>query len=276
MPELPEVETTARALRPDLLGRTIVGVWGVDYPPLCTPLTPGDFAAGVTGRQILAVDRRAKFVLLRLDNGDVLSIHLRMSGRLYVTAGTDPPARHVHAVIELSDGRALQFRDPRKFGRMRLLTAAEYAVLDSRLGPEPATDAFSVDELTSRLHARQRARLKAVLLDQRFVAGLGNIYADETLFRAGLHPLRPAGSLSPPEIARLHQAIRQVLAEAIAAEGTTLGDMGYLFGEGRSGQFAERLCVYGHAGEPCSECGTPIVRQVIAGRSSHFCPNCQA
>jgi len=275
MPELPEVETTARSLRPDLQGRTIAGVRGIDYPPLVEPLTPESFAARVTGRQILAVGRRAKFVLLYLDNGDVLTIHLRMSGRLHVTAGAEPPAPHVHAVLDLGDGRAVHFRDPRKFGRMRLLTAAEYAVLDAHLGPEPVAERFSIPELAGRLHARRRARLKAVLLDQRFLAGLGNIYADETLFRAGLHPLRPAGSLTPAEVARLHQAIRQILAEAIAAEGTTLGDRGYLFGEDRSGQFAARLCVYGRAGEPCPRCGTPIERQIIAGRSSHFCPHCQ-
>jgi formamidopyrimidine-DNA glycosylase len=276
MPELPEVETTARTLRPDLLGRTLVGVRGIDYPPLVEPLTPEVFAHRVTGRQILAVGRRAKFVLLHLDNSDILSIHLRMSGRLYVTADTGPPAPHVHAVLELSDGHALHLRDPRKFGRMRLFTAAEYAALDARLGPEPVTEGFSSDQLAGRLHARRRARLKAVLLDQRFVAGLGNIYADETLFRARLHPLRPAGSLSPEEIVRLHRAIQETLTEAIAAEGTTLGDMIYLFGEGRSGQFAERLCVYGHAGEPCPVCGTPIERRIIAGRSSHFCPVCQS
>lgn len=275
MPELPEVETTARALRPDLLGRTIVRVRGIDYPPLVEPLNPASFARRVRGRQILAVGRRAKLILLHLDNGNVLSIHLRMSGRLYIAATAAPPTPHVHAVLELSDGRSLCLRDPRKFGRMRLLTAAEYAALDAHLGPEPVTEGFSVDQLAGRLRARRRARLKAVLLDQRFVAGLGNIYADETLFRAGLHPLRPAGSLSPAEVARLHRAIRETLAEAIAAEGTTLGDMVYLFGEGRSGRFAARLCVYGHAGEPCPICGAAIVRQIIAGRSTHFCPVCQ-
>jgi formamidopyrimidine-DNA glycosylase len=275
MPELPEVETTARALRPDLLGRKIVGARGIDYPPLVEPLSPETFCRRITGRLILAVGRRAKFVLLHLDNGDILTIHMRMSGRLYVAPGADPPAPHVHAVLDLGDGRALHFRDPRKFGRMRLLTAAEYARLDAHLGPEPVENHLSLDDLASRLRARRRGRLKAILLDQRFVAGLGNIYVDETLFRAGLHPLRPAGSLSPEEIAHLHRAIQQVLAEAIAAEGTTLGDMIYLFGEGRSGQFAERLCVYGRVGQPCPTCGTPIERQSIAGRSSHFCPVCQ-
>ena len=275
MPELPEVETTVRTLRPDLLGRTIVGVRGIDYPPLVVPLPPEDFAQRVVGRQILAVGRRAKFILLHLDNDEILSVHLRMSGRLYITASTEPLAPHVHAVLDLNDGRAVHMRVPRKFGRMRLLTAAEYASLDARLGPEPLAASFTVDELASRLQAR-RARLKALLLDQHFLAGLGNIYTDETLFRAGLHPLRPADDLDPEEISRLYHAIRQILTEAITAEGTTLSDSGYLFGEEQPGQFAERLCVYGRAGEPCPTCGTPIVRQIIAGRSSHFCPVCQS
>jgi formamidopyrimidine-DNA glycosylase len=276
MPELPEVETTARTLRPDLTGRTIVAVRGIDYPPLVEPLAPGSFAQRLVGQRIEAVGRRAKLVLLHLGNGEVLSIHLRMSGRLCVRPTEELPAPHTHAVLDLDNGRALHLRDPRKFGRMRLFTAEEFVAMGLRLGPEPIMEGFTVAVLAARLHARRRARLKAVLLDQRFLAGLGNIYADESLFRARLHPLRPAGSLSPEETARLHHAIQSVLSEAIAAEGTTLGDMGYLFGEGRSGSFAERLCVYGRQGEPCPACGAPIVRQVIAGRSSHFCPRCQS
>jgi len=275
MPELPEVETTARNLRPDLLGRTFIAVRGLDYPPLVEPFTPAEFAARLAGRRVVAVGRRAKFILLQLDDGEVLTIHLRMSGRLYLQPTAAVPLSHTHAVLDLDDGRALHLRDPRKFGRLRLLTSAEYETWHGLLGPEPLAADFSAGVLASRLLARRRARLKAVLLDQRFLAGLGNIYADEALFRARLHPLRPAGSLSSAEVAQLHGAIQEVLLEAIAANGTTLGDGLFLFGAGEAGRFAERLRVYGRRGEACTSCGTTIERQIIAGRSSYFCPACQ-
>jgi len=275
MPELPEVETTTRALRPGLLGRTIVGVRAIDYVPLVEPLPPEAFAAAVCGRRVLGVGRRGKYILLRLDDGAVLSIHLRMSGRLHLLPQEAAPDRHTHAVLDLDDGQALHFYVPRKFGRMRLLTGEEYAVLDGALGPEPLAPTFTAASLQDRLRARPRARLKALLLDQRFLAGLGNIYVDEALFRARLHPLRLAGSLSGGEVGRLHGAVVEVLGEAITAEGTTLSDGVYLFGSGEAGRFAERLRVYGRTGEPCIVCGMPVVRQVIAGRGSHFCPRCQ-
>jgi formamidopyrimidine-DNA glycosylase len=275
MPELPEVETTARILRQDLPGRTIVGVRGLDYLPLVKPLSPESFTTAVVGQRVHEVGRRAKYVLLHLDGGATLAIHLGMSGRLFLAPQEVPPSPHTHAVLDLDDGRALHLRDPRKFGRMRCLSAEEYAHLSARLGPEPLDPLLTTDALAGRLRGRPRARLKAVLLDQRFLAGLGNIYADESLFRAGLHPLRPAGSLSPEEVARLHRAIVEVLTEAITANGTTLGDGIFLFGEDEAGRFAEHLRVYGRGGEPCTICGTPLVRQVIAGRSSHFCPVCQ-
>lgn len=275
MPELPEVETTARILAPELLARTVVAVHAIDYPPLVAPLSPEEFARRLVGRRITALGRRAKFLLLHLDDGAVLAVHLRMSGRLYLCPRESPAEHHTHAVLELDDGRALRFRDPRKFGRMRLLSPEEHAALDRRLGPEPLSPHWDAAALLAQLRGRPRARLKALLLDQHFLAGLGNIYSDEALFRAGLHPARPAGSLSPNEIEQLHRAIRSVLAEAIAANGTTLSDGIYLFGPGEAGRFAERLQVYGRAGEPCPRCGAPIVRKILAGRSSHFCPSCQ-
>ncbi len=275
MPELPEVETTARILRPDLLGRSVVRVRGLDYPPLVEPLTSEEFADRMRGRRIVAVGRRAKLLLLQLEEGEVLTVHLRMSGRLYLRPAVEDPLPHTHAVLDLDDGRALHLRDPRKFGRLRLYTADEYAALHRRLGPEPLSADFTPEVLASRLGARRRAQLKAVLLDQRSLAGLGNIYADEALFRARLHPRRPAGGLSAMEIAQLHRAIREVLLEALTANGTTLGDGIYLFGADEAGRFAERLQVYGRAGAACFSCGTPIERQTVAGRSSHFCPVCQ-
>lgn len=275
MPELPEVETTARILAPELLARTVVAVQAIDYPPLVAPLAPEEFAHRLAGRRITALGRRAKFLLLHLDDGAVLAVHLRMSGRLYLSPREAPSERHTHAVLELDDGRALRFRDPRKFGRMRLMSPEEYGALDRQLGPEPLSAQWNAAALAKQLQGRPRARLKALLLDQHFLAGLGNIYSDEALFRAGLHPARPAGSLSPGEVERLHEAIRAVLAEAIDANGTTLSDGIFLFGSGEAGRFAERLQVYGRAGKPCPRCGRAIVRELLAGRGSHFCPHCQ-
>ncbi len=275
MPELPEVETTARSLRPGLLGRVIVDVRAIDYAPLVEPLTPQAFAAAVTGRTIQQIGRRGKFLLLQLDSTDVLAIHLRMSGRLYLVPREGPVDRHTHAILDLDNGRSLHFHVPRKFGRMRLLTTAQYEALDAQLGPEPLAPSFTARALVARLQSRPRARLKALLLDQRFIAGLGNIYADESLFRAGLQPLRASGSLSPEETEHLYKAITEVLSEAIAAEGTTLADGVYLFGPGEAGRFAARLQVYGRPDQPCPRCGDPIRRQVVAGRSTHFCPRCQ-
>lgn len=275
MPELPEVETTVRFLRPGLEGRTIVGVRAIDYAPLVEPLTPQRFAAEITRRPITRVGRRGKYILLVLDGGDVLSVHLRMSGRLFLAPPDMPKDRHTRAIIDLDSDRALRFQNPRKFGRMRLLTPAEYADLDDRLGPEPLGPGFTAAGLAQQLHDRARARLKPLLLDQRFVAGIGNIYADEILFRAQLNPLRQGGELSPDEARKLYHAIVDVLREAIAAEGTTLSDSGFRFGWNQRGQFAERLRAYGRAGQACPRCGTEIERQKIAGRSTHFCPQCQ-
>lgn len=275
MPELPEVETTARALREGLCGRRIVGVRALDYPPLVEPLSPEAFSQSLIGRRILDVGRRGKYMLLPLDGGDTLTVHLRMSGRLFFAEGTSQADKHTRVILDLDNGQALHFRNPRKFGRMRLLTPAEYAAFDARLGPEPLAPEWSADALVARLQGRRRARLKPLLLDQRFLAGLGNIYADEVLFRAGLHPLRRAGDLSSQEGARLHRAIADVLREAIEAEGTTLSDGVYRFGQDQAGGFADSLQVYGRGGQPCRRCGSPIVRWTIAGRSSHFCPHCQ-
>ncbi len=276
MPELPEVETTARILRPELCGRAIVAVRGLDYPPLVEPLAPDGFAAAVAGRRIREVGRRGKHLMLQLDNGAVLAIHLRMSGRLLLTPRDVLPDRHTHLVLDLDDGKSLHFRDPRKFGRARYIAAEQYADWSARLGPEPLDSLFTAEYLAARLRARPRARLKALLLDQRFLAGLGNIYTDEALFRAGLHPLRAAGTLSLKECGALHQAIVQVLGAAILANGTTLGDGIFLFGADEAGRFAERLAVYGRGGQPCPVCGAALARQIIAGRSSHFCPVCQS
>lgn len=275
MPELPEVETTARSLQRSLPGSKVIGVRELDYAPTVEPLSPKDFIKAMVGRQITSVGRRAKYILLPLDNDHTLTVHLRMSGRLFTTPAETPADRHTRLILDLDNYYALHFRDVRKFGRMQLLTAAEYAALDSRLGPEPLGTGFNSAVLAERLQAHPRARLKPLLLDQQFLAGLGNIYADESLFRAGLHPLRQAGTLSMEEIQRLRLAICEVLSEAIIAEGTTLSNGVYRFGQDQPGRFAERLQVYGHEGKTCPQCGEPLQRQIIGGRSSHFCPACQ-
>jgi len=271
MPELPEVETVVRGLQ-SLVGRRVERV-EVRWRRTVAAPSPQAFARRLAGRRIEEVRRRGKWVVIGLDRGWFLLVHLRMSGWLQVKAegaAEDPYAR---VVLCLDDGRRLVFSDPRKLGRM-VLTDDPMEVLGG-LGPEPLDEGFTVERLAQRLAGRQ-ARLKPLLLDQRFLAGLGNIYANEALWRAGLHPLRSAGSLSPEEVARLHRAIRLVLQEAIARRGTTLEDGRYVGVDGRPGGFASRLRVHGRASEPCPRCGTPVVRIVVCGRGTYFCPTCQA
>lgn len=271
MPELPEVETLARELRGVLIGRMVVGV-EVRWPRTVAVPDPETFARRLTGRRIREIRRRGKWLLLGLDEGTWLLVHLRMSGRLTVEEAHAPDDAHTRVVFYLDDGRRLRFSDPRKFGRM-VLVDDPGAVLGD-LGPDPLGPDLTPEQLARVLRGR-RVRLKPLLTDQRFLAGLGNIYADEVLWGAGLHPLRRADTLTPEEIARLHKAIRQVLAEAIARRGTTLPDQRYVLPDGRPGEFAPHLAVYGREGQPCPRCGAPIVRTRVEGRSAHYCPRCQ-
>ncbi len=271
MPELPEVETTASDLRPDLLGRRITGVHILWPRTIAAPDTQ-EFTARLTGQQITSVSRRGKFLLFALDSGDTLIGHLRMTGRLRVVppgseAVSDP---YVRAWFDLSDGQKLVFKDTRKFGRLWLVHDA--ATVTGKLGLEPLAPSFSVDALAERL-ARRRTAIKALLLDQSVVAGLGNIYADEALFRAGIHPLRGAASLSQDEVARLHEAIVAVLSAAVAGRGTTVRD--YAPPLGGQGNYQDELLVYQRTDQPCPRCGQPIQRIRVAQRSTHFCPHCQ-
>jgi formamidopyrimidine-DNA glycosylase len=270
VPELPEVETVARGLRDSLLGRTITGVT-VGWPRTIARLRVAEFTEGVTGQQIALIGRRGKYVIIELSGGYLL-IHLKMSGRLYVVPMDEPSDQHVHVLFDLDDGRQLRFRDVRKFGRIYLVN--EPSEITARLGPEPLADDFTVEDF-SRLLARRKGRLKPLLLNQEFLAGLGNIYADEALFAARLHPLRKADSLTDDEQARLYEAIRTVLKQAIASRGTTLDDRGYTDANGRAGGYQDRIAVYGRSGELCPRCRIPIERIVIGGRSAHFCPHCQ-
>jgi formamidopyrimidine-DNA glycosylase len=288
VPELPEVETVARDLRGLIVGATITGAGG-DWPrAIASHPTVDAFAAAVAGRRVEAVGRRAKLIVVEL-SGDpalgrgpaALTIHLKMTGQLFVVPAATPADRHVHVVLALHDGRELRFRDIRKFGRVGCwpMDPATGAVLDGAageelfagFGPEPLDDAFTLRAFRGRLHGR-RSRLKPLLLDQGFIAGVGNIYADEALWRSRLHPLRGAATLRPADQARLHRELRAILAEAVERRGSSIDD--YTAPDG-DGSMQERLDVYQRTGEPCPRCGRPIRRIVIGARATHFCSWCQ-
>ena len=271
MPELPEVETVARGIRPSLVGRTISNV-EVDWARSVVDLDPEEFARRLTDREVLGVERRGKWIVILLAGGGALLVHLRMSGRLIWDSCIDPDDPHVRARFTLDSGEALCFSDTRKFGRLRLVEDAASALSD--LGPEPLSDDFTIERFAEMLAGR-KGRIKSMLLNQRFIAGLGNIYTDESLWRAGIHPLRPANSLSPTDTKKLYHAIRCLLSDAVASGGTTLRDARYVSSDGRAGEFAQELAVYGRAGEPCPLCGEAIVRIRVGQRSTHFCPKCQ-
>ena len=294
MPELPEVETVARDLQRWVAGATIVGA-EVRWERTIRHPQPSDrFVGEVRGATIRRVGRRAKSVLLHLDDGRVMTVALRMTGALIVAPPGTPDDRYARVVFQLADGRELRYRDVRKFGRIGLWergglarrsrarvgkrSVAErrepYRVGDvfARHGPEPLARSFSAERLAARLKGRS-ARLKTLLLDQSFIAGVGNIYADEALWSARLHPLRAADTLTPAEVRRLHRAIRAVLRQGIANRGTSLAD--YVGADGEPGENAERLSVYQRTGQPCLRCGREIARIVVGQRSTHFCPRCQ-
>ncbi len=283
MPELPEVETIARELRPLVVGRTITAVW-LDWPRQIKHPAPPEFLAGVPGREILSVERRAKWLIFTLGpqpargrgrgvNGEpaVMAIQVKMTGQLDVVAPQTPRDKHVHAVLSLDDGTELRLRDTRKFGRLALYAPDEAANVLGTLGPEPLADELTPREFGRMLRAR-RARLKTLLMNQGFLAGVGNIYADEALWRARLHPLRSAAGLSATQSRDLYRSLRDVLAEAIDRRGSSVDS--YRAPEG-SGQMQHFLNVYGRTGKPCPRCGRPTRRMVIGARSSHFCSWCQ-
>lgn len=273
MPELPEVETVRRTLLPKLAGHTLTGAevfWPkvVRYPDLEA------FREGVKGREITDVRREGKHLILVLAGDRFLVVHLRMTGQLLYRDAADVPDKYTTVVLRLDRGKALHFRDVRKFGVMHLVCADEWDRVGSLrgLGREPLAPEFTPEYLAGVL-AKGKGALKARLLDQTKIAGLGNIYVDEALHRAGLHPTRPAGSLTPGEVSRLHAAIQAVIAEGIAHRGTSVRD--YVDGDGRAGNFQEHLLVYQRKGEPCRRCGAPIQRTVVAGRGTFYCPVCQ-
>ncbi len=274
MPELPEVETVRRSLLGGVVGRVITGVRVHAFVGVVGETGPVVFAARVVGRSVTALRRRGKYLLLDLDDGTSVVVHLRMTGRLLLTERSADCVRFEHLVLELDDGRDLRFADQRKFGRVLHLDRDQMSRLDGRIGPEPLDPIFSSSAL-GRLLAGRRGKVKSVLLDQAVIAGLGNIYVDEALHRARLHPERPAGTLGPEEVRRLHRAIRAVLQEGLANRGTTFSS--FQNARGEAGDNLENLRVYGRGrtGEPCFSCGQPLQLALVGGRSTHYCAQCQ-
>lgn len=270
MPELPEVEYVARQLRATLIGRRIVAAH-VLWARSIQGMDPAEFEARVRDRTVVEVGRRAKYLLLLLDDGQTLIVHRRMSGNL-IFAAPDDDEPYVRVAFDLDDGRCLLYTDPRKFGRLALVESGALPGAFVALGPEPLEEDFTADALAAQLAGKQRA-IKAVLLDQAVVAGLGNIYADESLYRAGIHPLRRADSLSAAEIAALRDAIQAVLLTGIEHGGTTFGRHRDVNNE--AGRNLEHIEVYRRTGEPCPRCGTLIERIVVTQRGTHYCPQCQ-
>jgi formamidopyrimidine-DNA glycosylase len=273
MPELPEVETIVTDLRPHLSGRIIVSC-DLLFPTIVRHPEPEVFVDSIAGMRITAMRRRGKYILIDLENDLVLVVHLGMTGQLRLFKPDAPLSSHTHAVFALDNGLQLRYRDPRRFGR--LLLGTEVSLLAAkkmpRLGPEPIDPEFAAEELYRRLRKRRTA-LKAFLLDQAAVAGVGNIYADESLHRARLRPDRLAGSLSRKSAQRLHESLRDSLLVAIANRGSSVDTYRDAWGE--IGGQQEKLLVYGRAGEPCFTCGRPLALIRIAGRSTVFCRRCQ-
>jgi formamidopyrimidine-DNA glycosylase len=270
MPELPEVETVANGLRPHLIGQVITDVTINWHRTIARPALD-EFVHHVVGRRVRSVGRRGKYVVIELDYGYLL-VHLMMSGRLHVIPAEEPLDSHIRVVFGLDSGQQMRFQDTRKFGRIYFVDDPQKVT--AGLGPEPLDDEFTLDVFRRQL-ARRTGRIKPLLLNQLFLAGLGNIYADEALFAAQLHPLRKADSLTPAEQARLYEAIRSVLRSAVKGRGTTLSDGGYTDASGEAGTYQARLAVYSRGGKACLRCQTPIERIVLGGRSAHYCPSCQ-
>ena len=273
MPELPEVESVRRQLEPVLVGRRFARV-RIDDPRLVRPYDPAEVAAELEGEGVAAVERRGKYLVVRFESGRVLLIHLRMTGSLLrLPTGSLPEDPHRRAVVSLDDGSDVAYRDVRRFGTWLLLEPGEAEpYLGARVGDEPLEALFTAARLGERLAGR-RTSVKAALLDQRTLAGLGNIYVDEALWRARLNPLRPAAGLDRAELRRLHRGIRAALEHGLARQGSTLRD--YRLPDGSEGSMQDEFRVYGRRDEPCDRCGTLIARTQVAGRTTWFCPTCQ-
>lgn len=275
MPELPEVETTRRAIAPALEGRCLVRVDVRRDRMARRNERPTDVVERLTNRRIDTVGRIGKFIVTEVEGDLRWVMHLGMSGRMQLAAPDVPTAAHTNFVAVTDGDIELRFVDPRTFGFVAVFTPGEWDASPMvSLGPD-ALDHLPPARALGRRLAGRTAPIKALLLDQRILAGIGNIYADEILHRARVHPTRPAGSLRAEEVSAVRRAIRPILNDGLRHGGTSLDDLAYLLPDGRAGTYVERLTVYGRAGEPCRRCGTPIERVVVAQRSSHFCPECQ-
>ena len=274
MPELPEVETVVRDLRAHGLVNSVICAVQVRWPRTVARLAPDAFAHALKGRTVTDITRRAKYIVLALDSDGRVLIHLRMTGKLRFAGAEEQPGKHDHVIITLTDKRRLIFNDTRKFGRFLLLAPGEDPL--SALGPEPLEDAFTYAVLRERLRGKKRP-IKPLLLDQTTVAGLGNIYVDEALWDARIHPERRADTLTAPELHRLHHAIREVLQRAVDNCGTTLGEgeANFYSVAGQRGRNAGALKVFRRNGQPCPRCGTVLARSVVGQRGTHYCPRCQ-
>jgi formamidopyrimidine-DNA glycosylase len=275
MPELPEVEHVVRALRRSVLGRQIVAT-EVRLPKLIAPTSPTIFNRKLKNARIESINRRGKYILIELDSDRVLAVHLRMTGQFLVLTADDPLPPHAHAIFYLDDERRLVFRDQRQFGVMKLLSQSQVGETKGikELAPEPFSDDFSVAYLKDTF-SRSRRTLKTLLLDQTRVLGLGNIYAAEALFRAGINPFKVASELSTRRVVRLHQSIRDVLRAAVSGNSSRRIDLenpnGFSYGEA----FGKTWQVYEREGKLCFNCGTRIRRLTHGGRSTYWCPKCQ-
>lgn len=273
MPELPEVETVKRILEPQLVGRNITEVT-MNRPDIVAHPLSDAFAAAATGATITAMDRRGKYLTILLADGSRIILHLRMTGSLLVTPPDHPEEKHTHIVFQLSDGNELRFVDPRRFGRFWLFRKGEEDTICGmhKLGPEPFDAMLNADHLSCMLSKRKRA-IKDCLLDQTVMAGIGNIYADESLFAAKIRPDRAASTLTDEEWHRLAAVIPTVLRQAVEANAMTPEE--YVAGNGRQYRNTPTFQVYGHGGEPCPCCGATLLRTVVAGRGTVYCPVCQ-
>jgi formamidopyrimidine-DNA glycosylase len=272
MPELPEVETIRRQLAPALEGRTILAAEILD-PRWTQPTPVGPVQDELRGAVVEAVERRGKYLIWALSGDRHLLIHLRMTGAVLFDPDPEPP--HTRVRLALDDGHRIAYIDPRRFGTGHLLgdRAAREAYLDARLGPEPLTPAFTV----AGLRAQGRGRIvpiKPFILDQRRIAGVGNIYADEALFRAGIHPLRQAGKLTGAHWTVLHRGIEEALADGIEAKGASIDDFRHV--DGQRGSFQDRFLIHLREGKPCVRCGAPVRKIVVGGRGTYVCEHCQA
>jgi formamidopyrimidine-DNA glycosylase len=267
MPELPEVETVKNELAPHVIGKCIISITPV-WAGIVKEVPVEEFQKRVTGQKITALSRHGKYLLFHLSNGDKLVVHLKMTGSLIL--GTSEPPKYTRAIIHLEDGLNIYFRDPRKFGVLKLIK--DVSEVKSKLGPEPFDRDFTVKIFAERLKNR-KSPIKALLLDQKFLAGVGNMYADEALFAARIHPARISGSLTAEESDRLHHAIRQVLKAGIRNKGASI--VTYYHPDGSTGTAHFQFNVAHGMQETCTVCSTPIKRIVVRGRGTYYCPKCQ-